>query len=312
MASAQKPAELKKWLNAARGGAVNFGLCLGRRPEDLILLLDKSKSARALATQAKAIGETTKTFFGDLEVDGNRARFRADSDPPGGTIPALRKFFEANKLGFKVEFTTDIADDVRDGVDTGRVRDMDLTPELKAWRKADAAVEAKVRGLMDAKVPVPPKALALWKELRKRAARGEERQSTGRLAQVMKLLDEAAPKPEAPEEKAAPEPKAAPPEAPKKEEKPEAKKEAKRDVAPQPNKDAPVNEAPKEPAPKERAPKKAPPKNKTLALVRQMASRLKGKMTPLQEKYLKAAATHARRGADDKAAALLRAVQKAA
>lgn len=254
---AKEIAEIKKLLNVARGTAVNFGACLGSRPDGFVLLMDRSKTPRSLATMAKAKTDTTKAFFGEVEVDTNRARFICDSDPPGGTLAVLKKFFEANKLGFKPEFNRDAAADVKDGVDKGRITDADRSPELKAWQKADAQIEAAVRSLMKAKQKPAPKAMRAWQELRKRAARGDLRLATRKAPQVLKLM---APKP------------------------------------------VPAKGG-------KSAPKK---KGEMLGMVRKLAQRLRGRMSPEQERYLKAAATQAKRGQDDKAAALMRAVQKMA
>ena len=257
---AKEIAGLKKLLNVARGTAVNFGACLGSRPDGFILMLDRSKTPRSLATLAKARSDTTKAFFGEVEVDGNRARFICDSDPPGGTLAVLRKFFETNKLGFKPEFNRDAAADVKDGADKGRITDADRSPELKAWQKADAQIEAAVRQLMKAKQKPTPKAMSAWKELRKRAARGDVRLATRKAPQVLKLM------------------------------------------APRPAQTQGSGQ-------KGRA---QPRKGEMLDMVRKLAQRLRGRMTPEQERYLKAAATQAKRGQDDKAAALLRAAQKLA
>lgn len=252
----QTPAEQIKLLNAARSGSVNFGVCMGRTPETTILLLDRSKAPRTLASTAKAMGETPKVFFGDLEVDGARARFLCESDPPSGAIGMLRKLFEMRKLGFRPEFSTDLDKDLKDGVDGAQMLDRsDMSPEMKKWEKIDAAIEAKVRALLKMKRKPPPGALAAWKEIRKRAARGQVRVALRGGAKVLKLMD------------------------------------------------PPAAGASATPAGR---------KGAMLGLVRQMARRLKGRMTPEQERYLRAAASQARRGADDKAAALLRAVQKAA
>ena len=254
-------AALKKNLNAARGGPVNFAVCLGTKPDGLVLLLDRSKQPRTLATLAKSQGETNKTFWGDLNVDSNRARFKCEGDPVSGALPQLKKFFETNKLGFKPEFGTDIDDDVRDGADKGRSfgANDDMSPELKLWRKVDAQIEAKVRTLMKAKVKPSPKAMSAWKELRKRAQRGDLRWAIRKAPQVLKLMEPPRPKVE-------------------------FKGLAK----------GPVK------------------KGQMLVLVRQMVQRLKGNISPQQEKYLKAAVTQAKKGQDDKAAALLRAAQKLA
>lgn len=249
----QELAAIKKALNAARGGPVNFAVCLGTKPQTMIVLLDRSKTPRALMGVAKTQGDTNKYFCGDLEVDNNRAIFKCQADPASGALPQLKKFFEQNKLGFKPEFGTDLDDDIRDGVDKGSSMDAatEMSPELKKWRKLDAQIEAKVRSLMKQKIKPPSKGMAAWKELRKRAQRGEIRFSLQRGPKVLQLL-----------------------------------------------------EPPKD--------KTAPKKGEMIKLVSQMVKRLKGKMTPEQEKYLKAAAVQAKKGQDDKAAKLLRAVQKAA
>ncbi|MEM7440203.1 MAG: hypothetical protein AAF393_11435 [Pseudomonadota bacterium] len=253
-ATTQKAADLKKLLNNARSGPINFGVCMGKTAETTILLLDRSKTPRSLGSSAKAMGETTKSFFGDVEVDGSRARFSCESDPPSGSIGILKKFFAAHKLGFTPEFATDISQDLNDGADSKKMLDRsDMSPDMKKWEKIDNAIEAKVRMLMKAKQKPPAKGMAAWKQIRKHASRGQVKMALRSGPKVLKMME----------------------------------------------------------PPKDKA-DKSKKKGAMMDMVRQMASRLKGKMTPAQEKYLKAAANQAKRGADEKAAALLRAVQKAA
>lgn len=249
--SPQEIANLKKNLNAARSGPVNFAACLGNTADAMILLLDRSKSPRSLLGVVKTQGETHKTICGDLEVDNGRAIFKCEAEPVSGALPQLKKFFDTHRLGFSPEFWVDMEQDIRDGEDAGSSMDAatEMSVELKAWRKMDAQIEAKVRKLREAGVKPPSKGMAAWKELRKHAQRGELRWSLARAPQVIKLLD----------------------------------------------------------------PPKAPQRRGSMTMlqrVQQVVARLKGKMTPQQEKYLRAAAAEAKRGHDDKAAALLKAAGK--
>lgn len=187
---AQPIAEIRKLLNAARSASVNFAVCLGRQPADLVLLVDRSKTPRALASLAKARGETTKVFFGDLNVDGNRAVFITASDPPSGALPQLRKFFELHRLAFKPEFGTPLAQDIRDGAERTATMGAadDMSPELKLWRKADAEIEAAARAWLATGEKLPARALAAWKELRKWADRGDPRRATRAAPKVLAML----------------------------------------------------------------------------------------------------------------------------
>ena len=60
--------ELKSKLVLSRNKPMNFGLCLGKRPEGCVLLLDLRKRGEALAKIAKSAGETPKTVFGTAEI----------------------------------------------------------------------------------------------------------------------------------------------------------------------------------------------------------------------------------------------------
>lgn len=94
--------DLRFMIAKARKGPVNFGLCLGRKPENTVLILHRKKAPEFLQRKAKKEGETAKIACGEIEVSGKLASFRCLEDPAPALRKVLKKFF-ANTVGMALK-----------------------------------------------------------------------------------------------------------------------------------------------------------------------------------------------------------------
>ena len=85
--------DLKSLIAAARRGPLAFGVCMGKKPEETVMLLHRTKSAEVLGKSAKKQGETAKVAFGEIEVSGKKASLTCHEDPPPGIARSLKLFF---------------------------------------------------------------------------------------------------------------------------------------------------------------------------------------------------------------------------
>lgn len=79
----------------AKKGPINMAVCLGKKPENTVVVLDKRRKPDALAREAKAAGETTKIAAGIFSVDGKKAKLTCIDKPPSSLGKQLKLFFTA-------------------------------------------------------------------------------------------------------------------------------------------------------------------------------------------------------------------------
>ena len=89
---------LRSHIADARKRPMNFGVCLGKKPDATVLVCHKSRASEILAREARKAGETVKTASGILEVDGSKLNFTCLEDPPTGFAKTLKGFIKAAGL----------------------------------------------------------------------------------------------------------------------------------------------------------------------------------------------------------------------
>lgn len=94
--------ELKGQIAASRKRPLNFGLCLGKTPEETAFVLHRTLSPTSLALQAKSAAKTTKTTSGTIETEGKIVSLKCADEPPAGVAAKMNKFFKSLKLTMKV------------------------------------------------------------------------------------------------------------------------------------------------------------------------------------------------------------------
>lgn len=122
--------ELKALIAVARKRDVNFGLCLGKKPEGTVLELHRLKAPDILARTAKKAGETTKVASGTLSVKGKVMTLMCAEDPPKGSAKMAKLFLKG--IGLKMAVR------IADASGTLLEEDIDEDERNEAETEADA------------------------------------------------------------------------------------------------------------------------------------------------------------------------------
>lgn len=138
--------ELKSMIGVARKRALAFGICLGKKPENSVFLMHRTKPADVLQRQAKQAGETTKTAMGEVNAKGKVLILNCQDDPPAGLAKRLRMFLSAANLPMKVVIANAAGDVIEedgeepeDIAEESEAEDGDASAEAAAWEKIAAA-----------------------------------------------------------------------------------------------------------------------------------------------------------------------------
>ena len=94
--------ELTALLKKARQKDLPFGLCLGKKPEDNVMVLDLKKSSEVLMRTAKKDGETSKVTHGQVGVQGKIISMTLGGKMLPGLAKNMKMFLNKNKIKMKV------------------------------------------------------------------------------------------------------------------------------------------------------------------------------------------------------------------
>lgn len=97
--------ELKDMITLARKRELNFGLCLGKKPENMVLVTHKTKAPAAMGKQAKADGETPQFTFGKLSAEGKDLTLVCEGKIHAGMNRKVRELLKAAGLSLKIHVT---------------------------------------------------------------------------------------------------------------------------------------------------------------------------------------------------------------
>lgn len=119
---AEAIAELEKLVKKARQKDLPFGLCLGKKPEDNVMVLDLKKGPEVLMRSAKKDGETGKVTYGTVGVKGKIMSLTLE----GKMLPGLAKNMKVfmSKIGIKMKVV--ILDETGAELDSDGDEDLDL------------------------------------------------------------------------------------------------------------------------------------------------------------------------------------------
>ncbi|MEX0280278.1 MAG: hypothetical protein AB3N13_03690 [Arenibacterium sp.] len=96
---AAKPNEavkaLKADISAARKRDMNFAVCMGKKPENTLLKIDRKREGSMLAKMARKEGETAKVAFGTLQADGNKLNFTCTEGAPTGLAKSMKRLMHS-------------------------------------------------------------------------------------------------------------------------------------------------------------------------------------------------------------------------
>lgn len=170
MAEGMDPDEIKALIGVSRKRALNFGLCLGKKPDTTVIMMHRMKSPDVLARQAKQAGETNKITYGTLETKGKKLNLTLQGDMPPGLAQHGRKFF--GSIGIKLSIVvldasgktlesdlddddTDDSNDASDGTDGD-------DPNAQKWATAKEQFEPKVNAALSSDTGDVSKLRAAW------------------------------------------------------------------------------------------------------------------------------------------------------
>lgn len=94
--------EIKQQMAIARKRELAFGLCFGKKIEDFVLLLHKTKAAKVLGKQAKTDGETPQFTFGQLKLDGKELSLTVEGKILPGMARKIKKIFMIVGLKYSI------------------------------------------------------------------------------------------------------------------------------------------------------------------------------------------------------------------
>ena len=136
-------AELKSLLAVAKKRDVNFGLSLGAKPEETVLIMHRIATGKKLATKAQEANESSKIAFGIARLEGRILHLNCEKNPPAGMGANVKKFLATNKLSFGVMVRkgTEMLEMDAEDEDDGKGLRQGHTAETGKWLKAKAALE---------------------------------------------------------------------------------------------------------------------------------------------------------------------------
>ena len=98
----EKINDLKTNVVLARKRSLSFGLCLGKTPENTVLLCHKTKDPKLLGRLAKKEGETAKNTYGTMACKGKVLELSCQGDELSGLARKFKKTLIAAGLQMKV------------------------------------------------------------------------------------------------------------------------------------------------------------------------------------------------------------------
>ncbi len=167
-------AELTPLIAAARKKPINFGLCIGKKPDTTIFFLHRKKSPEILARLAKKSGDTAKVAMGSVSISGKKMMLTITGDAPSGLQKRMKVFLASIKMPFIVTLLDESGNAIGEGEEAqeGRVAeaaspDASAPPEperreppaatkeeIAAFKTAYAAAKKRLKAVLRLKVNV--------------------------------------------------------------------------------------------------------------------------------------------------------------
>lgn len=160
--------ELKAMMAAARKGDVNFGLCLGQKPEETAMVAHRKRGADALGREAKKLSGTTHVGYGKMRCEGKMLVLNFESKVPPGTAKKTKLFLKTIglKLGVSVFDPTgvlaDSDSDDDDELPQGEGNTAEKAEGQADWEKLAAELGPKVEWAATSGRGDPGKLRAAW------------------------------------------------------------------------------------------------------------------------------------------------------
>ncbi|MEL6477171.1 MAG: hypothetical protein AAFR17_07570 [Pseudomonadota bacterium] len=193
--------ELKSLIAVSRKRDLNFGLCLGKKPEDTALVMHRIKGPEMLQRSAKKMDGVlpAKSSFGTLRTKGKIVTLSCQSDPPQGGAKRLRIFFREINLPMRVILLgPDGAVFEEDGEEEDNAPEAVAAtdPNQAKWEAARSQAEPKILAFLKAGEGDVSKVRAAWSYACGNADEGDYLGALKVLTRLLKLLTAAGPTPE--------------------------------------------------------------------------------------------------------------------
>ena len=226
-ASAAK--EIKTQMAIARKRELAFGLCFGKKLENSVLIIHKTKASKVLGKQAKTEGETPQCTFGRLTLKGKDLSVSLDGKILPGFARKAKKMFMVVGLKFNIivldpsgqVIESDIDEDdaaedpsndqapsapsaptapaapQKGETDEGAAKEPDTPPDqpdpvAAKWKAAATKVEANLAKLGGIAGIDLSQVNALWTAIQKRADSGAQQLALDNLAKLTEAMKAAA------------------------------------------------------------------------------------------------------------------------
>ncbi|AZV78898.1 hypothetical protein EBB79_14150 [Parasedimentitalea marina] len=138
--------EIKQQMALARKRELSFGLCFGKKIENTVFLLHKTKAAKILGKQAKSDGETALVTFGRLTLKGKDLSVALDGKILPGFARKARKMFMVVGLKFNIIVLDPSGQVIESDVDEDDTAEDSAPDKPSAPFSPDLAPEAPQKG----------------------------------------------------------------------------------------------------------------------------------------------------------------------
>ncbi|AVO36669.1 hypothetical protein [Pukyongiella litopenaei] len=180
----ERAAEIQKSLKLARKQDLNFGFCLGKKPENSVLITHRTKGAAMLGKQAKREGETAKMVFGTMACKSTVLSLNCFEDPPSGIARKMKAFLSSAGIAMKIKLLDAEGNLIEDDGSAEDVSDVDDTPPetddetpddplAAKWEAVEAKLGPAVAQAVDGGVTGADKLGAAWTMALDRAGSGD-------------------------------------------------------------------------------------------------------------------------------------------
>ncbi|MCH2163565.1 MAG: hypothetical protein MK098_02785 [Marinovum sp.] len=174
--------DLKKLMQKARQKPVNFGLCLGKKPEDNVLYLDLKKGSEVVMRKAKADGETGKITHGTAEVSGKILQLTIHGKMLPGLAKNMKQFMTKQDMKMKIVILDPSGatleadgdeDDTAANQDPAQTQAIEVDALHEKWSKVSQAMTPALKAFLTSGHEKAPKVKDAWISASKAAQKGD-------------------------------------------------------------------------------------------------------------------------------------------
>lgn len=190
--------ELKANISLSRKRELNFGLCLGKKPENTALVLDQRLPPKKLGLSAKQTAKTAKMTYGILCTEGKVVMLTCHIDPPATLAKKMKHYFLDAGLRLKVQILDadgKLLEEDGDEEDAGGVPASETTAPATdtaaaKWEAAYNKITPALKELAP-EAPNAEKIHALWGRLCQMADAGDYANALATMPKVVAALKSA-------------------------------------------------------------------------------------------------------------------------